>query len=147
NSNTAQQDIRRVDYYSGNQDKYEKNTQSIQVRNENTGNLVKKKKEIFALKNGEEDEPVENVYQNLEFDKNNEDHRKPPERNPFLDQIKAANSISQSTSTDWMKQQEESSRTKRMMSTIDSISKKPPQEGGFLDDLKFAAGKFGEMIK
>ena len=44
NSNTAQQDIRRVDYYSGNQDKYEKNTQSIQVRNENTGNLVKKKR-------------------------------------------------------------------------------------------------------
>ncbi|HDW3056225.1 TPA: 4'-phosphopantetheinyl transferase [Bacillus cereus] len=148
NSNTAQQDVRRVDYYSGNQDKYERSTQPIQVRNENTGSLVKKKKEIFALKNGEEDEPVENVYQNLEFDKNNEDHRKPPERNPFLDQIKAANSISQSTSTDWMKQQEEASRTKRMMSTIDSISKKPPsQEGGFLDDLKFAAGKFGEMIK
>ena len=24
NSNTAQQDVRRVDYYSGNQDKYEK---------------------------------------------------------------------------------------------------------------------------
>ncbi|MEJ9127771.1 4'-phosphopantetheinyl transferase, partial [Bacillus cereus] len=87
-------------------------------------------------------------YQNLAFDKNNEDHRKPPERNPFLDQIKAANSISQSTSTDWMKQQEEASRTNRMMSTIDRIAKKPPsQEGGFLDDLKFAAGKFGEMIK
>ncbi|MEI4680170.1 4'-phosphopantetheinyl transferase, partial [Bacillus cereus] len=147
NSNTAQQDIRRVDYYSGNQDKYEKNTQSIQVRNENTGNLVKKKKEIFALKKGEEEESLENVYQNLEFDKNNEDHRKPPERNPFLDQIKAANSISQSTSTDWMKQQEESSRTNRMMSTIDRIAKQPPQEGGFFDDLKFAAGKFGEMIK
>ena len=47
NSNTAQQDIRRVDYYSGNQDKYEKNTQSIQVRNENTGNLVKKKKKFL----------------------------------------------------------------------------------------------------
>ena len=47
NSNTAQQDIRRVDYYSGNQDKYEKNTQSIQVRNENTGNLVKEKKFCF----------------------------------------------------------------------------------------------------
>ena len=31
NSNTAQQDVRRVDYYSGNQDKYEKNTQPIQV--------------------------------------------------------------------------------------------------------------------
>ena len=32
-----------------------------------------------------------------------------------------------------MKQQEEASRTNRMMSTIDSISKKPPsQEGGFL---------------
>ena len=31
-----------------------------------------------------------------------------------------------------MKQQEEASRTNRMMSTIDSISKKPPsQEGGF----------------
>ncbi|OUB48346.1 LPD38 domain-containing protein [Bacillus thuringiensis] len=99
NSNTAQQDIRRVDYYSGNQDKYEKNTQSIQVRNENTGNLVKKKKEIFALKEGQEEEPLENIYQNLEFDKNNEDHRKPPERNPFLDQIKAANSMSQPTST------------------------------------------------
>ena len=26
NSNTAQQDVRRVDYYSGNQDKYEKNS-------------------------------------------------------------------------------------------------------------------------
>ena len=72
NSNTAQQDIRRVDYYSGNQDKYEKNTQSIQVRNENTGNLVKEK-EIFALKEGQEEEPLENVYQSLEFDKNNED--------------------------------------------------------------------------
>ena len=82
NSNTAQQDIRRVDYYSGNQDKYEKNTQSIQVRNENTGNLVKKK-EIFALKEGQEEEPLENVYQSLEFDKNNEEYRKPPERNPF----------------------------------------------------------------
>jgi len=147
NSNTAQQDVRRVDYYSGNQDKYEKSTQPIQVRNENTGSLVKKKKEIFALRNGEEDEPVENVYQNLEFDKNNEDHRKPPERNPFLDQIKAANSISQSTSTDWMKQQEEASRTNRMMSTIDRIAKQPPQEGGFFDDLKFSAKKFGEMIK
>ncbi|MED2783185.1 4'-phosphopantetheinyl transferase, partial [Bacillus thuringiensis] len=145
NSNTAQQDVRRVDYYSGNQDKYEKNTQPIKVRNENTGNLVTKKKEIFALRNGEEDEPVENVYQNLEFDKNNEDHRKPPERNPFLDQIKAANSISQSTSTDWMKQQEEG--TNRMMSTIDRIAKQPPQEGGFFDDLKFGAKKFGEMIK
>ncbi|AZJ21535.1 4'-phosphopantetheinyl transferase [Bacillus wiedmannii bv. thuringiensis] len=147
NSNTAQQDVRRVDYYSGNQDKYEKNTQSIQVRNENTGNLVKKKKEIFALKEGQEEEPLENVYQSLEFDKNNEDHRKPPERNPFLDQIKAANSISQSTSTDWMKQQEEASRTNRMMSTIDRIAKQPPQEGGFFDDLKFGAKKFGEMIK
>ncbi|CCW05445.1 LPD38 domain-containing protein [Bacillus sp. GeD10] len=147
NSNTAQQDIRRVDYYSGNQDKYEKNTQPIQVRNENTGNLVKKKKEIFALKEGQEEEPLENVYQSLEFDKNNEDHRKPPERNPFLDQIKAANSISQSTSTDWMKQQEEASRTNRMMSTIDRIAKQPPQEGGFFDDLKFGAKKFGEMIK
>ncbi|MEW4071350.1 4'-phosphopantetheinyl transferase, partial [Bacillus thuringiensis] len=147
-SNTAQQDVRRVDYYSGNEKKYERSTQPIQVRNENTGSLVKKKKEIFALKNGEEDEPVENVYQNLEFDKNNEDHRKPPERNPFLDQIKAAKSISQSTSTDWMKQQEEASRTNRMMSTIDRIAKQPPsQEGVFLDDLKFAAGKFGEMIK
>ena len=82
NSNTAQQDIRRVDYYSGNQDKYEKNTQSIQVRNENTGNLVKRKRN-FALKEGQEEEPLENVYQSLEFDKNNEDHRKPPERNPF----------------------------------------------------------------
>ncbi|AEA14336.1 MULTISPECIES: LPD38 domain-containing protein [Bacillus] len=148
NSNTAQQDVRRVDYYSGNQDKYERSTQPIQVRNENTGSLVKKKKEIFALKNGEEDEPVENVYQNLEFDKNNEDHRKPPERNPFLDQIKAANSISQSISTDWMKQQEEASRTNRMMGTIDRIAKQsPPQEGGFFGDLKFAAQKFGEMIK
>ncbi|MGV2527052.1 UNVERIFIED_CONTAM: 4'-phosphopantetheinyl transferase, partial [Bacillus thuringiensis] len=147
NSNTAQQDIRRVDYYSGNQDKYEKNTQSIQVRNENTGNLVKNKKEIFALKEGQEEEPLENVYQSLAFDKNNEDHRKPPERNPFLDQIKAANSISQSTSTDWMKQQEEASRTNRMMSTIDRIAKQPPQEGGFFDDLKFGAKKFGEMIK
>ncbi|WP_103570972.1 LPD38 domain-containing protein [Bacillus thuringiensis] len=147
NSNTAQQDVRRVDYYSGNQDKYEKNTQSIQVRNENTGNLVKKKKEIFALKEGQEEEPLENVYQSLGFDKNNEDHRKPPERNPFLDQIKAANSISQSTSTDWMKQQEEASRTNRMMSTIDRIAKQPPQEGGFFDDLKFGAKKFGEMIK
>ncbi|MDE4529445.1 4'-phosphopantetheinyl transferase, partial [Bacillus thuringiensis] len=148
NSNTAQQDVRRVDYYSGNQDKYERSTQPIQVRNENTGSLVKKKKEIFALRNGEEDEPVENVYQNLEFDKNNEDHRKPPERNPFLDQIKAANSISQSISTDWMKQQEEASRTNRMMGTIDRIAKQsPPQEGGFFGDLKFAAQKFGEMIK
>ncbi|MGE6962666.1 LPD38 domain-containing protein [Bacillus thuringiensis] len=146
NSNTAQQDVRRVDYYSGNQDKYERSTQPIQVRNENTGSLVKKK-EIFALKEGQEEEPVENVYQNLEFDKNNEDHRKPPERNPFLDQIKAANSISQSTSTDWMKQQEEASRTNRMMSTIDRIAKQPPQEGGFFDDLKFGAKKFGEMIK
>ncbi|MED2748963.1 4'-phosphopantetheinyl transferase [Bacillus thuringiensis] len=148
NSNTAQQDVRRVDYYSGNEKKYERSTQPIQVRNENTGSLVKKKKEVFALKEGQEEEPLENVYQNLAFDKNNEDHRKPPERNPFLDQIKAANSISQSTSTDWMKQQEEASRTNRMMSTIDRIAKKPPsQEGGFLDDLKFAAGKFGEMIK
>ncbi|EJR01699.1 hypothetical protein II5_04496 [Bacillus cereus MSX-A1] len=146
-SNTAQQDVRRVDYYSGNEKKYERSTQPIQVRNDNTGSLVKKKKEIFALKNGEEDEPLENVYQNLEFDKNNEDHRKPPERNPFLDQIKAANSISQSTSTDWMKQQEEASRTNRMMSTIDRIAKQPPQEGGFFDDLKFSAKKFGEMIK
>uniref|UniRef100_UPI0018CC89C2 LPD38 domain-containing protein n=1 Tax=Bacillus thuringiensis TaxID=1428 RepID=UPI0018CC89C2 len=65
----------------------------------------------------------------------------------FLDQIKAANSISQSTSTDWMKQQEEASRTNRMMSTIDRIAKQPPQEGGFFDDLKFSAKKFGEMIK
>ncbi|EAO53267.1 Phage protein [Bacillus thuringiensis serovar israelensis ATCC 35646] len=88
------------------------------------------------------------MYQNLEFDKNNEDHRKPPERNPFLDQIKAANSISQSISTDWMKQQEEASRTNRMMGTIDRIAKQsPPQEGGFFGDLKFAAQKFGEMIK
>ncbi|MED3357031.1 4'-phosphopantetheinyl transferase [Bacillus thuringiensis] len=147
NSNTAQQDVRRVDYYSGNEKKYERSTQPIQVRNENTGSLVKKKKEIFALRNGEEDEPLENVYQNLAFDKNNEDHRKPPERNPFLDQIKAANSISQSTSTDWMKQQEEASRTNRMMSTIDRIAKQPPQEGGFFDDLKFGAKKLGEMIK
>ncbi|MED1407603.1 4'-phosphopantetheinyl transferase, partial [Bacillus mycoides] len=134
--------------YSGNQDKYERSTQSIQVRNENTGNLVKKKKEIFALKEGQEEEPLENVYQSLAFDKNNEDHRKPPERNPFLDQIKAANSISQSISTDWMKQQEEASRTNRMMGTIDRIAKQsPPQEGGFFGDLKFAAQKFGEMIK
>ncbi|HEQ3529542.1 TPA: 4'-phosphopantetheinyl transferase, partial [Bacillus cereus] len=156
NSNTAQQDVRRVDYYSGNQDKYEKNTQSIQVRNENTGNFVKKKKEIFALRNGEEEEPVENVYQNNEFDKNNENHRKPPERNPFLDQIKAANSISQSTSTDWMKQQEEESSAKKMMSTLDLLSKQKNNqntsaasktEGGFFDDLKFAVGKLGEMIK
>lgn len=144
-SNTAQQDVRRVDYYSGNQDKYEKNTQSIQVRNENTGNLVKKKKEIFALKEGQEEESLENVYQNLEFDKNNENHRKPPERNPYLDQIRASNRIS--PSTDWMKQQEEASRTNRMMSTIDRIAKQPPQEGGFFDDLKFSAKKFGEMIK
>ena len=91
-------------------------------RNENTGNLVTKK-EIFALRNGEEEEPVENVYQNNEFDKNNEDHRKPPERNPFLDQIKA-DSISQSTSTDWMKQQVEASRTNRMRNTLDLLSKK-----------------------
>ena len=74
------------------------------------------------MKEGQEEEPLENVYQSLEFDKNNEDHRKPPEKS-ILDQIKAANSISQSTSTDWMKQQEEASRTNRMMSTIDSISK------------------------
>ena len=97
------------------------------------------------MRNGEEDEPVENVYQNLEFDKNNEDHRN-HQRNPFLDQIKAANSISQSISTDWMKQQEEASRTNRMMGTIDRIKQSPPQEGGF-GDLKFAAQKFGEMIK
>ncbi|MCQ6331753.1 hypothetical protein, partial [Bacillus cereus] len=58
------------------------------------------------------------------------------------------NSISQSTSTDWMKQQEEASRTNRMMSTIDRITKKSsPQEGVFFDDLKFGAKKFGEMIK
>ena len=44
NSNTAQQDVRRVDYYSGNQDKYEKIRNPSQVRNENTGNLVTKKK-------------------------------------------------------------------------------------------------------
>jgi len=85
------------------------------------------------LKEEQEEEPLENVYQSLEFDKNNEDHRKPPERNPFLDQIKAANSISQSTSTDWMKQQEEASRTNRMMSTIDRIAKQPPQEGVFFE--------------
>ena len=48
----------------------------------------------------------------------------------ILDQIKAANSISQSISTDWMKQQEEASRTNRMMGTIDRIAKQsPPQEG------------------
>ena len=75
------------------------------------------------MRNGEEEEPVENVYQNNEFDKNNEDHRKPPERNPFLDQIKATNSISQSTSTDWMKQQVEASRTNRMRNTLDLLSK------------------------
>ncbi|HDW3058489.1 TPA: 4'-phosphopantetheinyl transferase, partial [Bacillus cereus] len=153
-SNTAQQDVRRVDYYSGNQDKYEKNTQSIQVRNENTGNLVKKKKEIFALRNGEEEEPVENVYQNNEFDKNNEDHRKPPERNPYLDQIRVSNRIS--PSTDWMKQQEEESSAKKMMGTLDLLSKQKNNqntsaasktEGGFFDDLKFAVGKLGEMIK
>ncbi|PGC86832.1 LPD38 domain-containing protein, partial [Bacillus toyonensis] len=153
-SNTAQQDVRRVDYYSGNQDKYEKNTQSIQVRNENTGNLVKKKKEIFALRNGEEEEPVENVYQNNEFDKNNEDHRKPPERNPYLDQIRVSNRIS--PSTDWMKRQEEESSAKKMMGTLDLLSKQKNNqntsaasktEGGFFDDLKFAVGKLGEMIK
>ncbi|OUB10948.1 4'-phosphopantetheinyl transferase, partial [Bacillus thuringiensis serovar yunnanensis] len=155
NSNTAQQDVRRVDYYSGNQDKYEKSIQPIQVRNENTGSLVKKKKEIFALKEGQEEEPLENVYQNLEFDKNNEDHRKPPERNPYLERIKASNSISQSTSTDWMKQKEEESSAKKMMSTLDLLSKQntsnsssaPKKEGGFFDDLKFAAQKFGEMMK
>ncbi|UYX53362.1 4'-phosphopantetheinyl transferase [Bacillus thuringiensis] len=156
NSNTAQQDVRRVDYYSGNQDKYEKSTQPIKVRNENTGNLVTKKKEIFALQEGKEDETLENVYQNIEFDKNNEDHRKPPERNPYLDQIKALNRISQPTSTDWLKQQEEESSAKKMMGTLDLLSKQnnnsdtnpaPKKEGGFFDDLKFGLQKFGEMIK
>ena len=74
------------------------------------------------MRNGEEEEPVENVYQNNEFDKNNEDHRKPPERNPFLSN-KSRNSISQSTSTDWMKQQVEASRTNRMRNTLDLLSK------------------------
>ena len=46
-----------------------------------------------------------------------------------------------------MKQQEEASRTNRMMSTIDRIAKQPPPGRWFFDDLKFAAKKFGEMIK
>ena len=46
-----------------------------------------------------------------------------------------------------MKQQEEASRTNRMMSTIDSISKSHLLRKVVFDDLKFAAGKFGEMIK
>ena len=103
------------------------------------------------MRNGEEEEPVENVYQNNEFDKNNEDHRKPPERNPFLDRIKAANSISQSTSTDWMKQQEEASRTNRMRNTLtfclNKIRVAQLLQKGLFDELKFAVGKLGEMIK
>ena len=83
------------------------------------------------MKEGQEEEPLENVYQSLEFDKNNEDIES-RQREIHFRSNKSTNSISQSTSTDWMKQQEEASRTNRMMSTIDSISKKPPsQEGGF----------------
>ena len=36
---------------------------------------------------------------------------------------KSRNSISQSTSTDWMKQQVEASRTNRMRNTLDLLSK------------------------
>ena len=65
---------------------------------------------------------------------------------------KSANSISQSTSTDWMKQQVEASRTNRMRNTLDLLSKQNTSgsaskpEGAF-DELKFAVGKLGEMIK
>lgn len=105
------------------------------------------------MRNCEEDETVENVYQNNEFDKNNEEHRKPPERNPYLDQIKVSNSISRSASTDWIKLQEEENSAKKMMGTLDFLSKQntsnsaSKQEGSFFDDLKFVAQKFGEMIK
>ena len=45
------------------------------------------------------------------------------QREIHFDQIKATNSISQSTSTDWMKQQVEASRTNRMRNTLDLLSK------------------------
>lgn len=73
NSNTAEQDIRRSDYYNGGSYKYDKGTQDVKVRNDNSGRLVTKKKETFSLKDGSSEPSLYDIYHNNEFSKNNTD--------------------------------------------------------------------------